>query len=185
MPEPSPHVSTLRAAPSEPPADVPFDIPDFLRRVAPEPGPMGGTPAGVAVLQDVAPVQAEAPPPTAHEPVVRQPATKKPRAPRRAPTGPLAFSRGRVDWTRDPEALRQGRLDGLPPAVVAALGQVAAMPEVAALAAGLGQAPLVVALALLAASEGSGNRYGERFARQVLAGADATLLASARQAVDL
>ena len=109
----------------------------------------------------------------------------QPRSTRHAPTGPLAFSRGRVDWTRDPEALRQGRLDGLPPAVVTALGRVAGMPELAALAAGLGRAPLVVALALLAASEGSGNRYAERFARQVLAGADAALLAAARQAADL
>jgi hypothetical protein len=116
---------------------------------------------------------------------MRQPAPKKPRAPRRAPTGPLAFSRGRVDRTRDPEALRQGRLGGLPPAVVAALGQVAAMPEIATLAAGLGQAPLVVALAQKAASEGSGNRYAERFAHQILAGADAALLAAARQAADL
>jgi hypothetical protein len=187
MPEPSPHLSSSRVASFEPPADVLFDIPDFLRRVAPEPGPMDGRPPGAAGPQHAAPVQAEAPPPppAAREPIVRQPAPKKPRARRRAPTGPLAFCRGRVDWTRDPEALRQGRLNGLPPAVIAALGQVAAMPEIAALAAELGQAAVVVALALLAGSEASGNRYSERFSRQILAGADATLLDAARQAADL
>ena len=146
---------------------------------------MEGPPLRAAVPQDAAPAQAATPPPAAREPVVSQPAPAQPRAPRRAPTGPLAFSRGRVDWTRDPEALRQGRLDGVPPAVVAALGRVAAMQEVVALAAELGQAPLVVALALLAGSEATGNRYAERFARQVLAGADATLLAAARLAADL
>ena len=44
--------------------------------------------------------------------------------------------------------------------------------------------PKSVYSALLAGSEASGNRHAERFARQVLAGADATLLAAARQAVD-
>jgi hypothetical protein len=43
--------------------------------------------------------------------------------------------------------------------VVAALVQIAGMLEVAAMAAELDQAPLVVALTLLAGSEASGNRY--------------------------
>ena len=170
MPEPPPPSPAARSAP---PSDIPFDIPSFLRRSAAEPGP-----------PDQAPQAAPAPP-AAREPVVSKPAPTGPRAPRRAPTGPLAFSRGRVDWTRDPEALRQGRLDGLPHAVAAGLGKAAGMPEVAALAAMLGQAPLVVALALLAGSEAPGNRHAERFARQILAGADAALLDAARQAVDL
>ncbi|MFC7477066.1 VIT domain-containing protein [Dankookia sp. GCM10030260] len=174
------HAARRMAMPG-PPAAGRIDIPTFLRQVAPEPGPMEGMPPSAPLPQDVPPIAAEAP--SAPGPRAATPAS--PRALRRAPTGPLAFSRGRVDWTRDPEALRQGRLDGVPQAVVAALDKVAALPEVATLAAALGEAPLVVALALLAGSEASGNRHAEHFARQLLAGADATLLAAARQSADL
>ena len=178
--------SRRQVAPPELPPDLPFPMPGFLQRVAPEPGPGARPPGpGLAAPADTAAAEAPTPPPPPRGPLLQKPAPVRPKQPRRAPTGPLACSRGRVDWTRDPEALRRGDVAGLPPAVVAALAQVAALPEVAALAAGLGQAPLAVALALLAGSEASGNRHAERFARQVLAGADATLLAAARQAAEL
>lgn len=184
---PAPPSAAGQAASAAPPADIPFEMPSFLRRVAPEPQSRNGPspPHRAAPDEAVPTTQAKFSPPAPGKPVPSKGVPPAPRLPRRAPTGPLAFSRGRVDWTRDPEALRQGRLDGLPETVVAALGQAAGIAEVAALAAGLGERPLVVALALLAGSEAVGNRHAERFARQVLDGADAALLAAARRALDL
>ena len=76
--------------------------------------------------------------------------------------------RGCIDWARDPDALRTGDFSALPAAASRAIAAASRVPAVAALAARLGIAAPIVALALLARAESDRHRAADRIARAVL-----------------
>jgi hypothetical protein len=107
------------------------------------------------------------------------------RSGKKAPDTGLALWLGHVDWSRNPEALRRGGLDGLPPGLVRALEQAAVAPDIVALARALQLSAVILVLALLARSEATGNRFAARFARAVLGGADRDRVAEAARCLGL
>lgn len=102
-----------------------------------------------------------------------------PRPPQTPPRAGLLSLAQRIDWSADPEALRQGDLSSLPRDLAAAIRQAASDPAVAALARAIAADPVAVVLALLADSLGSGHRNAARLARSMLGGADRALIAAA------
>jgi hypothetical protein len=140
-----------------------FEIPTFLRRTG-----RADTPARV---QQRSPSKASSP--EAPLPIVP------------AFSG-LKASLGRVDWTGNLEALRQGVLWGnVPPDVLAQLEAVAKLDAVRDLAALLGVTAEAVAVALLARAEAMSSRGAARLARAVLSAADQAKLKAATRAVGL
>jgi hypothetical protein len=93
----------------------------------------------------------------------------------------MILSLGLVDWSADPNGLRQGDLSSLTDCVAEAIRTAASLPEVVALADALGQPAVAVVVALLARAERSRNRSAARLARSVLAGAPRKLVAAAVQ----
>ncbi len=94
------------------------------------------------------------------------------------PIGP-----GRIDWSRDPETLRQGDISGLAADLQRMLTAAAGHAEVRALADQLGIPPMVVAIALLAARDADTDRNAARIFRAVLGGAPPETVATARRAL--
>jgi hypothetical protein len=92
---------------------------------------------------------------------------------------------GIIDWSGNPEALRQGDLSELPEWVADLLRRAANLPEVEALAADLGIVPLVVAVALLARAETKNNRGAGRLQRALLRRASKSMLDAASCAAGL
>ncbi len=90
----------------------------------------------------------------------------------------------RIDWADNPEALRRGALDQLPPLAAAAIERASRLVEIVALARAVGASPIVTVLALLAMAR-AGDRAAERFARAVLGHADPTIVETARRAIGL
>lgn len=106
------------------------------------------------------------------------------------PTAPafsgLKASLGRLDWTGNLEALRQGVLRGsVPPDVLAQLEATARLDAVQDLVALLGVTAEAVAVALLARAEAMSNRGAARLARVLLGAADQARLEAATRAVGL
>jgi hypothetical protein len=97
----------------------------------------------------------------------------------------LRSATGIIDWSGNPEALRQGDLTGLPKWVADLLRHAAALPQVVALATDLGIIPLAVAVALLARAEAKNNRYAGRLQRAVLRQASKSKLKAAARAAGL
>lgn len=83
----------------------------------------------------------------------------------------LAVLARRIDWARDPEALRRGELDQLPDEIADRVRDAAQLPEVLALG-GPGRNPAAVVLALMARSLGMWKRSAARVARSILKGLD-------------
>ena len=93
---------------------------------------------------------------------------------------------GRVDWTGNLEALRQGVLRGnVPSDVLTQLEAAATLGAVQDLAAALGVTVEAVAVALLARADELSSRSAARLARAVLSAADKPMLEAAARAVGL
>ncbi len=103
---------------------------------------------------------------------------------RRQPAPSLAGLAQRIDWGRDPEALRRGDFRGLAPEIAHAIARAAQLPEVRRLARGRTSRRLLV-LGLLARSLGGADRQAERIARTVLTGLKAEEIAAAMAALGL
>ncbi len=100
--------------------------------------------------------------------------------------GDLKAFIGRVDWTGNLEALRQGVLRGnVPSDVLTQLEAAAMLGAVQDLAAVLGVTVEAIAVALLARTEELSSRSAARLARAVLGAADKTMLEAAARAVGL
>ncbi|MBV1706729.1 MAG: VWA domain-containing protein [Hyphomicrobiales bacterium] len=83
----------------------------------------------------------------------------------------LAALASRIDWGRDPEALRRGELGQLPAEIADRVMEAAVLPEVLALSR-LGRNGAAIVLALMAKSLGMWKRSAARLARSVLKGLD-------------
>lgn len=105
-----------------------------------------------------------------------------PVVPAKTPRTSLAQLQGKVDWGMHAETLRQGDFSPLPSAILSELTRLSEMAEVRALAMAQGCSALLLALALLAATEGPTQRAAARLARAVLRDADPALLVAAQGA---
>ncbi len=114
------------------------------------------------------------------EPVAPIPADVAP-APPQSRVPPI--DRGRIDWSRDPEALRRGDAAGLAADILLVLTEAAGHAAIQALANRLGIRPMAVAIALLAALEADSDRNAARIFRAVLGAEPPETIAAARQAV--
>jgi hypothetical protein len=74
----------------------------------------------------------------------------------------------RIDWDMSPNELLAGDLSVLDPQQASLIEQIAAQPEVTALAKRMNIDPTVLVVALLAQSEASGNQSAARIAKSVL-----------------
>jgi hypothetical protein len=159
-----------------PSPDLGLDQPTFLRRAAPKDGTL--------FREDTAPRMSS---PSASSKRASPAAPGRlARAMRRFRRPNLHDLRGQVDWTSNPDALRRGEWQGnLPPDVLAGLQEAAKLAEVQQLAAALGIAAEVVALALLARSEAGSDRGAARFARAILDQADPADVGKAASAISL
>lgn len=118
---------------------------------------------------------------------------RRPSAPAAAAAGPgvpvpdanLASWLGTVDWSANPEGLRRGDLERLPPDLILPLAEATLLPEIMDLAQAWRMLPVVVVLALLAQAEAAGNRYAARFARSVIGAADPARVAAAARRLGL
>jgi hypothetical protein len=146
-----------------PPPDLGLDRPTFLRRAAPKGSDL--------LREDAAP---RMPSPSAPSgPASPAAPGRLTRALRRLRKSNLQHLCGQVDWSRHPDALRQGEWQGnLSPDVIAGLQEAAKLTELQQLAVALGITAELVALALLARSEAGSDRGAARFARTVLGQAD-------------
>jgi hypothetical protein len=90
---------------------------------------------------------------------------------------------GRIDWAKDPEALRRGDMGGLAPELMFTLNGAVGQPEIQALAARLGVPPMAVVLALVAWFEADGNRHAARVFRAVLGNEPPEVIAAAHKAL--
>jgi hypothetical protein len=100
-------------------------------------------------------------------------------------SGYLASVGKHIDWSANPEGLRRGEVDSLPPGVAGPLRRAAAVTEVIALSNELGLAPLVAAIALLAQSVATEDRHAARLARAVLGGTSPARLQEVLRALRL
>jgi hypothetical protein len=155
----------------QPPPDMDLDLPSFLRH-APPPDAAPSRKAGLSRKTSNSP---------RHEP-------SSPLSPDLPVTAShdLGRIRGRVDWSGNLDALRRGDLPGnVSPDVLAHLQEAAKLAAVQQLAAALGIAAEVVALALLARAEAGADRGAARLARAVLGQANQETIEAAAQAVAL
>ncbi len=82
--------------------------------------------------------------------------------------GGLAQLAARLPWDLAPQQLQAGDLSVLPPEDASAIARAAAEPSLVEVAAGLGIAPVVLVIALLALTLGARNRTAARTARSIL-----------------
>jgi hypothetical protein len=92
---------------------------------------------------------------------------------------------GRIPWGAEPEQLRKGDLSGLPADVTRILLEMAGEGSVLSLAAAVGVAPIVAALAMVARVDGVRDRAALRFADAILASADPALVQQAMKRLGL
>ncbi|MDB5963844.1 MAG: hypothetical protein JWQ72_344 [Polaromonas sp.] len=90
-----------------------------------------------------------------------------------------------IDWSADPEALRRGDFSGLAASAADLLRIAAGRPEVVALAAELGIAPVIAAVGLLARAAGPSNRSAARLARTLVGKSLEAKLDAAAKAIGL
>lgn len=95
-------------------------------------------------------------------------APAKPAAEKSQGDGGLAQLAARLPWDLAPQQLQAGDLSMLPPEDASAITRAAAEPSLVEVAAGLGIAPVVLVVALLALTLGARNRSAARTARSIL-----------------
>ncbi|MGA7324046.1 MAG: VIT domain-containing protein [Rhodomicrobium sp.] len=104
----------------------------------------------------------------AREPLKRRLPSRKPATEKSQGDGGLAQLAARLPWHLAPQRLQAGDLSDLPPQDASVIMQAAAKPGLAEVAAGLGIAPVVLVIALLALTLGPTNRTAARIARSIL-----------------
>ncbi len=91
----------------------------------------------------------------------------------------------RIDWDADPDGLRRGDLQLLPPDVAALIREAARLHAVDELAWAAGLDPVVAVIAILAKAASGSSRSAGRLARNLLHTTDAGAVARAMEQVGL